>query len=175
MTPSSSLRADTLRHIDEVLARCPSLDGLRAELVRTVEAVCACHRAGGKILVCGNGGSAADSEHIVGELVKGFVLPRAVPAADAERLRAADDFGDHLAEKLQRGVAAVSLTGHPSLAPAIDNDTGRDMVFAQRHPHRTEHQRQLRQRAPRADGCPGLRAPYRRVHGQQGLPDGRPL
>ena len=131
MTPSPSLRADTLRHIDELLARCPSLASLSAEIIRTVEAICACHRAGGKLLVCGNGGSAADSEHIVGELVKGFVLPRAVPAADADRLRAADDFGDHLAEKLQRGVAAISLTGHPSLATAIDNDTGRDLVFAQ--------------------------------------------
>ncbi len=131
MTLVSSLRADTLRHIDEVLARCPALHDLRPDITRTVEAICACHLAGGKILVCGNGGSAADSEHIVGELVKGFVLPRAVSAADADRLRAADELGGHLAGKLQRGVAAISLTGHPSLATAIGNDTGRDLVFAQ--------------------------------------------
>ena len=87
------------------------------------------------MLVCGNGGSAADSEHIVGELMKGFVLPRRVPAADAERLRAAhaadNSHGPELADKLQRGVAAIALTGHPALATAIDNDTGRQMVFAQ--------------------------------------------
>lgn len=130
MTPPPSLRADTLRHIDETLARCPALGGLRGEITRAAEAICACHRAGGKILVCGNGGSAADCEHIVGELVKGFVLPRALPPADAARLHSADA-GPDLTAKLQRGVAAISLTGHPSLATAIDNDTGREMVFAQ--------------------------------------------
>ncbi len=130
--PPSSLRADTLRHIDEVLARCPALGGLRAEITRTAEAICACHHAGGKVLICGNGGSAADCEHIVGEMVKGFILPRTIPPADAARLRAIDaGTHDGLAEKLQRGVAAISLTGHPSLATAIDNDTGREMVFAQ--------------------------------------------
>ncbi len=130
-----SLRADTLRHFDDLLARCPALAPLCPDIACVVEAVCACHRAGGKILVCGNGGSAADSEHIVGELVKGFVLPRHVSAADADRLRAADaalpGYGPELAEKLQRGVAAISLTGHPALATAIDNDTGRQLVFAQ--------------------------------------------
>ncbi len=135
MNPPSTLRADTLRHIDEVLERCPALAGLRADITRTAAAICACHRAGGKVLVCGNGGSAADCEHLVGELVKGFVLPRAVPPADADRLRAcaaADaTHGPDLAARLQRGVAAISLTGHPSLATAIDNDTGREMVFAQ--------------------------------------------
>ncbi len=135
MNPPLSLRTDTLRHIDEVLERCPALAGLRREITRTVEAICACHHAGGKVLVCGNGGSAADAEHIVGELVKGFVLPRAILPADASRLHHLDA-GDpahreNLAEKLQRGVAAISLTGHPALATAIDNDTGREMVFAQ--------------------------------------------
>ena len=130
---SPSLRADTLRHIDEVLVRCPALADLSSEIIRTVEAICACHRAGGKILICGNGGSAADGEHIVGEMVKGFLLPRPIPTADADRLRAADLTGSHdnLAEKLQRGVAAIALTGHPALATAIGNDTGGEMVFAQ--------------------------------------------
>ena len=134
MTSPLILRADTLRHIDEVLERCPALAGLRDELTRAAGAVCACHRAGGKLLVCGNGGSAADCEHIVGELVKGFLLPRTIPPADADRLRAlpvGDPATADLARRLQRGVAAVSLTGHPSLATAIDNDTGRELVFAQ--------------------------------------------
>ena len=131
--PLPSLRADTLRHIDEVLARCPALGGLRAEIARAAAAICACQRAGGKLLVCGNGGSAADCEHIVGELVKGFLLPRALPAADADRLSAAapGDAGRALAARLQRGVAAISLTGHPSLATAIHNDSGGELVFAQ--------------------------------------------
>ena len=132
---SSVVQPAALRQTDELLARCPILAPLVPEITRTVEAICACHRAGGKVLVCGNGGSAADSEHIVGELVKGFVLPRRVPAADAARLHAAhaapDSHGPELADKLQRGVAAIALTGHPALATAIDNDTGRQMVFAQ--------------------------------------------
>ena len=126
-----ALRPDTLRHLDEVFARCPALVPLEADIVRAAAALCVCHRAGGKVLVCGNGGSAADSEHIVGELVKGFVLARRVPAADAERLQGNATHGSELAGKLQRGVAAISLTGHPALATAIDNDTGRQMVFAQ--------------------------------------------
>ena len=130
MTPPPALRTDTLRHIDEVLVRCPALAGLRAEIARAAAAICACHRAGGKLLVCGNGGSAADCEHIVGELVKGFVLPRALPSADADRL-ADSDSARALAGRLQRGVAAISLTGHPSLATAIHNDTGGEMIFAQ--------------------------------------------
>jgi D-sedoheptulose 7-phosphate isomerase len=137
--PSTSqthrLRPETLRQIDEVLERCPTLAGVRAEMQAAAEAICACHLAGGKVLVCGNGGSAADSEHIVGELAKGFVLRRSIPAADAESIRRASVAGDPSAEelpgKLQRGVAAISLAGHPALASAVDNDTGREMIFAQ--------------------------------------------
>lgn len=127
--------SSSFRQLDDLAARCPALAPLCPEIARAAEAVCRCHRAGGKVLVCGNGGSAADSEHIVGELMKGFVLPRRVPAADAARLHAADaalhGHGPELAEKLQRGVAAISLAGHPALATAIDNDTGRQLVFAQ--------------------------------------------
>jgi D-sedoheptulose 7-phosphate isomerase len=133
---TSSLRPATLKHLDDVLTRCPALENLCGEITRAVEAICACHRAGGKVLVCGNGGSAADSEHIVGELAKGFVLPRAIPTEDAGKLFAAAAGGNEeerheLAQKLQGGVAAIALTGHPALASAIDNDTGRQMVFAQ--------------------------------------------
>ena len=131
----AALRADTLRHLDEVLLRCPALEPLTGEMTRAAEAICSCHRAGGKVLVCGNGGSAADSEHIVGELAKGFVLPRAIPREHAERLHHGEggtgEERRELADKLQGGVAAISLTGHPALASAIDNDIGRQMIFAQ--------------------------------------------
>ena len=133
--PLPALRPDTHRHCDELFQRCPVLAPLAGELARAAAAVCACHRAGGKVLVCGNGGSAADSEHIVGELAKGFVLPRAIPPADADRLRTRsgldDEMGHELSRQLQRGVAAISLAGHPSLASAIGNDTGSHLAFAQ--------------------------------------------
>ena len=131
----SPLRPDTLRHIDEVLERCPALAKVCAEMRAAAEAICACHRAGAKVLVCGNGGSASDSEHIVGELAKGFVLRRSLPEADAEKVRRASVAGEasveELTGKLQGGVAAISLAGHPALASAVDNDTGREMIFAQ--------------------------------------------
>jgi D-sedoheptulose 7-phosphate isomerase len=131
----SPLHPDAVRHLDEVLSRCPALRDLRAGLEAAAATICACHRAGGKVLVCGNGGSAADSEHIVGELAKGFRLPRALPAPDVARLRAVaglpGDEGAELSKSLQQGVAAIALTGHPSLASAIDNDLGRHLVFAQ--------------------------------------------
>lgn len=110
------------------MQRYPALDALRTPVVDAVAMICACHRAGGKILVCGNGGSAADAEHIVGELVKEFKLPRAVTAEDALLLEAINPV---LAEKLQRGVAALSLVSQTSLTTAIANDTDATMIFAQ--------------------------------------------
>jgi D-sedoheptulose 7-phosphate isomerase len=131
----SPLCPESLRHIGEVLERCPALAPVRAQMEAAAEAICACHRAAGKVLVCGNGGSASDSEHIVGELAKGFVLGRSIPETDREKLRRASAAGDPAAEelggKLQGGVAAISLVGHPALASAVDNDTGREMIFAQ--------------------------------------------
>jgi D-sedoheptulose 7-phosphate isomerase len=119
-----SLRPEALAHVEEVLVRCPALASVRDEMIAAAEAICACHRAGGKVLVCGNGGSAADSEHIVGELVKGFVLPRRIPEADIARIRAAagadPEMATELAGRLQGGVSALSLTGHPALATAME-------------------------------------------------------
>jgi D-sedoheptulose 7-phosphate isomerase len=86
----------------------------------------------GALLVCGNGGSAADSEHIVGELMKGFALPRPVPDDVRGRLSDADPVGgDGLADRLQGALRAISLVSQTSLATAIANDGDADMVFAQ--------------------------------------------
>jgi D-sedoheptulose 7-phosphate isomerase len=85
--------------------------------------------AGHKLLVAGNGGSAADSEHIVGELVKGCTLPRRLDPALFGAIRATG--GDDLAARLQRGVPAISLVSQSALVTAIQNDLGADLVFAQ--------------------------------------------
>lgn len=91
-----------------------------------------CFLAGHKLLVAGNGGSAADSEHIVGELMKGFVKPRHVPKDMARRLEEIDSHaGRELAEKLQGGLPAIALTGHPGLSTAFLNDVDGLMVYAQ--------------------------------------------
>ncbi|GHU53913.1 phosphoheptose isomerase 2 [Clostridia bacterium] len=82
---------------------------------QTVDIIVNCYRNGGKVLVCGNGGSAADSGHIVGELMKGFILKR--PTA--------------ISEHLQTPLRAIDLTAQSTLISAIANDLGADFVYAQ--------------------------------------------
>ncbi len=85
---------------------------------------------GGKLLICGNGGSAADAEHIVGELMKGFKLKRQL--CNEEKLPFTKvEGGIELADKLQKGIPAISLNSHLALLTAVGNDTDYDMVYAQ--------------------------------------------
>ena len=85
-----------------------------------------------KLLVCGNGGSAADAEHIVGELMKGFKLPRRVEDSFADRLAEIDpELGPVLAENLQGALPAIALDGHPALSTAYMNDCEPLLCFAQ--------------------------------------------
>lgn len=91
-----------------------------------------CYRQSGKVLVCGNGGSAADAEHIVGELMKGFRSRRPLPETDIAKLRKLyGSEGEKLARRLQGTLAAISLVSQSSLCTAITNDVCADMVFAQ--------------------------------------------
>src|SRR5690606_2055947 len=87
---------------------------------------------GNKLLISGNGGSASDSEHIVGELMKGFELKRPVSAEMREKLiQQNPEIGAYLADKLQGALPAIALTTHSALISAISNDVTSDMVFAQ--------------------------------------------
>jgi phosphoheptose isomerase len=89
-----------------------------------------CFTAGHKVLTCGNGGSAADSEHIVGELMKAFRLPRPLTPKQTEALKA--EFGpDEAISQLQQALPAISLVSQTSLITAFANDVSADMVFAQ--------------------------------------------
>jgi D-sedoheptulose 7-phosphate isomerase len=123
------VKQTAIKHLDNMLARYPQLAAMRDLIIQASEMICACHRSGGKVLVCGNGGSAADSEHIVGELMKGFVLRREPTASDIDLLRKAGC--EDLAGCLQRGIQAIALTGHPSLSTAIQNDIEPFACFAQ--------------------------------------------
>jgi D-sedoheptulose 7-phosphate isomerase len=108
------------------------LEPLREELLAAFELLAGALGAGGKVLVCGNGGSAADSEHIVGELMKGFRRRRALPPSDRQRLQSAwGEEGRLLAGRLQQALPAISLVSQVSLATAVANDLGADLVFAQ--------------------------------------------
>lgn len=87
---------------------------------------------GGKILICGNGGSCADCEHIVGELMKGFLSPRKINNEDKEKIKKIypDDY-ECFYDNLQRGISAISLPSQVALASAYINDVCADMVYAQ--------------------------------------------
>jgi D-sedoheptulose 7-phosphate isomerase len=109
--------------------RYPVLRGCEKELRAALDGLAAVYRSGNKLLVCGNGGSAADSEHIVGELMKGFLKRRPISAEHAAKLDAAG--GNEIASRLQGALAAISLPSQMSLLTATANDGNYDLTFAQ--------------------------------------------
>ena len=119
-------------HLTHLIERYPALAQMRGAIEQAYRLLEECYEKGGKLLVCGNGGSAADSDHIVGELMKGFVKHRKLEAELQDKLRAEDEEnGARLAECLQRGLPAIALNGHPGLSTAFANDVDADMVYAQ--------------------------------------------
>ncbi len=110
-----------LEHLTE---RYPALAGMKEEIAGAFRILKESYENGGKLLVCGNGGSASDSDHIVGELMKGFYKKR--PLSEEEK----EKYGE-LAGHLQGALPAISLTGHPALSTAFLNDVDPEMVFAQ--------------------------------------------
>lgn len=121
-----------MTRIEQLISTYPELDACAADIQAASEVLRDCYRRGGKLLTCGNGGSAADAEHIVGELMKGYMLKRPVPEDTRARLLALNpQDGDYLATHLQGTLPAISLVSQTSLISAIANDTTADMVFAQ--------------------------------------------
>lgn len=118
--------------IAALVARYPDLESCGSDVERALDVLRDAFAGGGKLLVCGNGGSAADSEHIVGELMKGFYSRRPLGAEARTRLAdlgSAD--GGYLSDNLQGALPAISLVSHTALTTAIANDVAPDMVFAQ--------------------------------------------
>ena len=121
-----------MRHIDLLVERYPSLESAKNDIVAAYLLLEESYKNGGKLLVAGNGGSAADAEHIVGELMKGFKLPRKPEADFAEKLVAENqELGSILAENLQGALPAIALDGHPALSTAYMNDCEPLLCFAQ--------------------------------------------
>jgi D-sedoheptulose 7-phosphate isomerase len=118
--------------IEELIFSYPGLDICAADIKAAFDVLRDCYRGGGKVLTCGNGGSASDAEHIVGELMKGYLLKRPVSEeARAKLLFSNAEAGGYLADHLQGGLPAISLVSQTSLLSAIANDTAADMVYAQ--------------------------------------------
>ena len=119
-------------HLDHLIERYPQLIVCRKDIMNAYELLEAAYSNGRKLLVCGNGGSASDSEHIVGELMKEFKLKRKVYSDQAAALKTIDpELGQVLADNLQGALPAICLTGHSSLTTAFMNDANADLVFAQ--------------------------------------------
>ena len=126
------MNCEQMRHIDDLIQRYPQLESARQAICAAYHCIEACYENGGKLLIAGNGGSAADAEHIVGELMKGFRLPRGIAPKDQEQLLQADvQIGTVLAQNLQGALPAIALTGHPALATAYMNDCNAKLYFAQ--------------------------------------------
>ncbi len=115
-----------------LIERYPKLEVCKEDIRKAYELLETAYQKGRKLLVCGNGGSASDSEHIVGELMKEFKLKRKVYSDHAAALKAIDpELGQVLADNLQGALPAISLTGHSSLQTAYMNDAVPELVFAQ--------------------------------------------
>ena len=118
--------------INELIKRYPMLDACREDIEKILEAIISCYERGGKLLLCGNGGSAADCDHIVGELMKGFLKKR--PLSDekkAEMTTLSPSLDTELLARLQSGLPAVSLPSLSILNSAFCNDVDPSLIYAQ--------------------------------------------
>lgn len=116
----------------DLLRRYPQLESHAEKIREAFGLIYECYKLGGKMLVCGNGGSASDAEHIVGELMNKFRLKRPVPLSVRQKLELSGfDNSEYLASSLQQPLCAISLVSQSSLTTAIINDIDPDMIFAQ--------------------------------------------
>ncbi len=123
----------TKYYLTELLEKYNELFAVKAEILQAFNLLKNCFINNGTLFICGNGGSAADAEHIVGELMKSFMLSRKLKNQKfinkIKELHGVES--EDILPFLQEGIRAVSLTGHPSLSSAFSNDVKPDMVFAQ--------------------------------------------
>ena len=117
---------------ENLLERYPVLFSCKEDIIQAYSLMESTYAHDGKLLVAGNGGSAADSEHIAGELMKRFKLPRPIDSSLADRLVSVDsERGKHLAANLEKSLMAIPLVAHEALSTAYINDVNGYGVFAQ--------------------------------------------
>lgn len=132
MKEKKSLAPRLQKHIDLLLTRYPQLQPCEDDIVAAYNVMEKAYSSDHKLLVAGNGGSAADSEHIAGELMKRFKTPRPVTVSFAEKLKVVDSVrGSQLAKNLERSLMAIPLVAHEALSTAYLNDVDGYGVFAQ--------------------------------------------
>jgi len=118
--------------LEQLCERYPSLSGLKTTISEAAGVIIECYTRGGKLLVCGNGGSCADADHFAAELMKSFESRRPLEESLKERLtEISGSRGRILAEKLEHALPAISLASNTALSTAISNDIDPSLVFAQ--------------------------------------------
>lgn len=116
----------------DLFERFPELESQRTGIDSAISAVAEMHICGGKLLLCGNGGSSSDCDHIAGELMKSFIADRSLSNADAEILKSnLGDNGEKFIKSLQYGVPAISLSSQSAILTAYINDVEPEMIYAQ--------------------------------------------
>lgn len=126
------MKTEIYKHIEVLVNRYPVLNSVKDEIVEAYFLLVESYNNEGKLLIAGNGGSAADAEHIVGELMKGFKLPRKLNENFTDKLISEnEELGTVLAESLQGALPAIALDGHPALSTAYMNDCEPLLCFAQ--------------------------------------------
>lgn len=126
------MKTEIYKHIEVLVNRYPVLNSVKDEIVEAYFLLVESYKNEGKLLIAGNGGSAADAEHIVGELMKGFKLPRKLNENFTDKLISEnEELGTVLAESLQGALPAIALDGHPVLSTAYMNDCEPLLCFAQ--------------------------------------------
>lgn len=126
------LENELMKHIELLLDRYPSLISVKEDIITSYLLLEESYKNGGKLLIAGNGGSAADAEHIVGELMKGFKNARKLNETLSKKLIAENqELGLYLSENLQGALPAIALDGHPALSTAYINDCEPLLCFAQ--------------------------------------------
>lgn len=126
------MKKNSLDILHNLILKLPELEITRKSIKDSIELLIECYHKNGKVLVCGNGGSAADAEHIVGELMKGFLLPRRIDSQTEEKIRILfEDDSDYLINNLQQALPTISLVSQTALQTAFANDKAPDLSFAQ--------------------------------------------
>ena len=126
------LKENIAKHVKILCERYQILKSVKKRILEAYFLLENSYKNGGKLLVAGNGGSAADSEHIVGELMKGFKFSRKLDVDFADKLvKENKEIGTVLAENLQGALPAIALDGHPALSTAYMNDCEPQLCFAQ--------------------------------------------
>lgn len=126
------MKAKVRSHLNELFVRHPELAVCEQDIISVYRILESCYLRGGKLLIAGNGGSAADAEHIVGELMKGFLKTRQMSKEFIDKLAAMDSqMGAVLAQNLQGALPAIALDGELSLTTAYMNDCQPSLCFAQ--------------------------------------------